>query len=124
MDTLPPAAVLQRWKLPSTFHFRIVLQVLVLILLISNSNAVVSHVHLGKEVPQSTAVVNFVLSLVDASNLFANTPGGRGNIKSTYHAIATLAALNAVDVCLIYFLFCELCVDSIFYYFFSLYQLM
>jgi len=60
-------------------------------------NAVVAYVHLGKEVPQSSAVVDFVLSLVDASKMFSNNVGGRGNIKSTYQAIATLRALNALE---------------------------
>jgi hypothetical protein len=60
-------------------------------------NAVVSYVHLGEEVPQSSAVVDFVLSLVDASNMFSNNAGGRGNIKSTYQAIATLRALDSIE---------------------------
>ena len=70
------------------------------------SNAVVSHVNLGKDVPQSSNVVNYVLSLVDSSSkLFANNAGGRGNIKSTYHAIATLSALDSLFVSFLFFIF-------------------
>jgi len=60
-------------------------------------NAVVSYAHLGQEVPSSNAVVKFVLGLVSEDNLFSNTAGGRGNIKSTYQAVAVLEALDSVS---------------------------
>jgi hypothetical protein len=61
-----------------------------------NSNAVLSYVYLGREIPQNSAVVKYVLGLVSDDQLFANIPGGRGNIKSTYQAIATLQALDSI----------------------------
>jgi len=60
-------------------------------------NAVISYGYIGQEVPSSNAVVKFVLGLVADDNLFANTAGGRGNIKSTYQAVAVLKALDSVS---------------------------
>lgn len=59
-------------------------------------NAVAAYNYLGIEVPNVDTVIGFITSLLDSNSLFAAQAGGRGNIKSTYQAIAALSALDSI----------------------------